>query len=196
MALYYGFDPEAANPQQTPIVGAPEQCSWLDLDTNGNGGPCYSGREVYGVPWLLLRYLSDQYGSRFAGGEKELHRQLIAGNLSGFANLQALSGRSPDQLLAEWAASLYVDDRIGGADPRLTLPSWNLLGIETRLVTPARLRPRARTFTGFTDQVDVRAGSTAYFIVSGARGASALRMRGPGENMLPANMRVWIVRLQ
>jgi len=42
----------------------------------------------------------------------------------------------------------------------------------------------------------VRAGSTAYFLVSGVRSGSALRMRGAGETNLPSNMRVWIVRLQ
>jgi hypothetical protein len=198
MALYYGFDPDALNPQQIPVVGAPEQCSWLDLDTNGNTGPCYSGREVYGVPWLLLRYLSDRFGPGL-GGEQVFHHRLILGNLAGFANVAnaiGQPGQPLDRVLAEWAASLYVDDRVTGADPTLTIPSWNLLNIENRLVTPAHLRPRLRTFATFSDAVEVRAGSAAYFVVSGSRGASALRMRGTGETTLPSGMRVFIVRMQ
>ncbi len=195
LALYYGFNPDAST---TPIAGAPEQCSWLDLASNGNTGPCYSGREVYGVPWLLLRYLSDRFGPA-VGGEKQLQHQLILGNLAGFANVAnaiGQPGQPLDRVLADWAASLYVDDRISGADPSLTIPSWNLLDIENRLVEQAHLRPRMRTFTAFSDDVQVRAGSTAYFIVSGTRAAAALGMRSTGGGALPTNMRVFIVRLQ
>lgn len=195
MALYYGFDPDASDPQTIPIAGAPHLCSWLDLTSNGNTGPCYAGREVYGVPWLLLRYLSDQYGSQFPGGEKEFHRRMILGNRAGFDNIATLIGRPMDRLLAEWAATLYVDDRVPGADSRLTLSSWNLYDIEQRLVTPARLRPEQRSFGNFSTTVSVRAGSTAYFLISGARGASALRVRDPGEGNLPGNMRVWFTRI-
>jgi hypothetical protein len=94
------------------------------------------------------------------------------------------------------------------------MTSWNLANIANRLVEPAQLWPRPHAFAPFTEEVEVRAGSTAYFLLcnpvdpdgSGPRrttcqsgishGAAALRLRGSGETNLPANMRVWIVRLQ
>jgi hypothetical protein len=198
LALYFGFDPDAANPQQTAITGAPEQCSWLELNSAGNDGPCYSGREVYGVPWLLLRYLSDRFGPA-VGGEKQFQHRLIQGSLAGFANVASAIGQPGqplDRVLAEWAASLYVDDRVAGADPSLTIPSWNLVNIENRLVNPAHLRPRQHGFTTFSEDVQVRAGSAAYFLVTGARSAASLGMFATGGGTLPSNMRVFIVRTQ
>jgi len=149
------------------------------------------------VPWSFLRYLSDQYGSRFPNGEKGLHRALIDNDFSGFATITSVIGEPIDVLLARWAATLYTDDRVPGIDPKLTLASWNLVAIENRLVATARLAPRDRQFGAFTDNVAVRGGSTAYFTVAGAgRGPTAIRVRDASDGPLPNLMRMWVVRMQ
>jgi hypothetical protein len=176
----------------TRLPGAPEQCTWLEID---NAGPCIDGREVYGVPWSILRWISDHYGPNFPGGEKELHRKLIANTATGFANLEGVTGQPVAVLLTGWAASLYVDDRIQNLAQPLRFPSWNLLGIANRFIETARLVPNARTFSTFTDQKSVRHGSTLYYrIASSGRPATAVRARTTGEALLPGIMRVWIVR--
>jgi len=137
LAVYYGF-----KSQTERISGAPEQCSWLATSTQGNSGPCLSGREVYGVPYTILRYLSDQFGPAFPGGEKGLHRALIDNEFTGFATISSVIGQPIDVLLSRWAATLYTDDRFPGIDPKLTFTSWNLFNIEQGLVSTARLAPR------------------------------------------------------
>jgi len=192
LAVYYGFTSQTAR-----APGPPEQCSWLATRTQGNTGPCLSGREPYGVPWSILRYLSDQFGSQFPNGEKGLHRALIDNEFTGFATVASVIGQPMDVLLTRWAATLYTDDRVGGIDPKLQITSWNLFGIEQRLVTTARLAPRDRQFGAFTDPVSVRGGSTAYFLVSGSgRNATGIRARDASDGPLPDHMRLWVVRLQ
>jgi hypothetical protein len=198
LALFYGFNAECPSGDttclNTRITGAPEECSWLALN---NDGPCYHGREVYGVPWSLLRYISDQYGPTYPGGEKELNKKLIAAQTTGFANLAALAGQSIDVVLAQWAAALYVDDRVQGADSRLTFSSWNMKDIADRLRQPAQLVPREKAFNAFTEQGNVRGGSTLYYLLSSSsRGATAFRARGSNESLLPSSVHLFIVRMQ
>ena len=191
LVVYYGFES-----QTSKVAGAPEQCSWLGTRTQGNDGPCLSGREVYGVPWSFLRWISDQHGPTFPGGEKGLHQKLIDNGFSGFNTIADVTGQPIDVLLSRWAAALYVDDRVQNVDPKLRFTSWNLVAIENRLVQSARLQPRDRPFGAFNDQVSVRGGSTAYFIVSGAnRGPVAIRARDSSGGPLPPVMRMWAVRM-
>jgi hypothetical protein len=191
LALYYGF-----LTQTTSAPGAPEECGWLAQQNRQNIGPCMGGRNVYGISWSFLRWLSDQFGPTFTGGEQGLHKQIINSSLQGFANIQSVIGQPIDQLLAQWAAALYVDDRVTNAAARLKFTSWDLFGIESRLVPTAKLTPRARGFADFTDNVNVRAASTAYFRVSGSNhGPLAVNITG-GQVGLPGTMRVWVVRLQ
>jgi hypothetical protein len=69
--------------------------------------------------------------------------------------------------------------------------------IADRLRTTAQLVPSERGFSNFTDQVQVRGGSTAYFRVSSTgRAATAVRVRGNAGALLPGYMRLWVVRLQ
>lgn len=197
LALYFGFESQTSS-----VPGAPEQCGWLGRPENGSMGPCIGGRSLYGVTWSFLRWISDHYGPTFPGGEQGLHRALVADTRTGFATIGGVVGEPIDMLLAHWAATLYVDDRLGGANTLLTLPSWNLNGalpdgIFSRLFEPAQLRPRARGFTAFEDNVSVRAGSTAYYRLSGTgHPAGAFSATGTGGAALPSHMRVWIVRLQ
>jgi len=176
---------------------APEECSWLGLRSQGNTGPCLADYPVYGASWSFLRWLSDQFGPTFPGGEKGLHQKLVDNSFSGFATISDVVGVPIDVLLAQWAAALYLDDRIAGLDPRLTFTSWNLADIEAGIIEPAHLVPRSRGFGRFSDGVSVRGGSTAYFLVSGdSRPATGIRARDLSDGPLPSGMRMWVVRLR
>ena len=102
---------------------------------------------------------------------------------------------------------LYVDDRqlsdgtIVQADPAMTMSSWNLFSVfDSTAVWEGMahtLVPRERSFADFSDDVNVRAASTAYFIVAGdTRAATAIRARDPSDLALPSHMQVWIVRMK
>jgi Bacterial Ig-like domain (group 1)./IPT/TIG domain./Peptidase M30. len=196
LALYYGFQSKTVH-----VATAPEQCSWLDLASNGNDGPCISGREVYGVPWLFLRWLSDQFGGSVAGGEAGVQKALIDNTRAGYENVENVVGVKIDTLLAQWAATLYTDDLWYPLNPnsRLTYTSWNLQDVYSRYEATARLTPNAHSFQSFSDAVGVRGGSTAYFTISGSSvPATAIKLRDASGQAIAAGgpMQLWIVRLQ
>jgi hypothetical protein len=188
LALYYGFQSAT-----TRAAGAPEQCTFVDRLDEGEV-PCISQRAVY-TGWSFLRWLSDHYGDAL-GGEGVLHRQLIDNTVGGFASIEDVVGEPIDELLGQWAATLYTDDRFPGVGGLLSLPSWNLYDIEQHLNQNARLDPYDYTFTDASRNVSVRGGSSAYFLVTGARLATAIRATAPNGGVLPAPMRMWIVRVQ
>ncbi|MCZ6445755.1 MAG: IPT/TIG domain-containing protein, partial [Planctomycetota bacterium] len=206
MGVYYGADFLTASPRK--VNGAPHDCTWLDID---NKGVCARDIE-HGVSWAFLRWLSDHYGSSFAGGEQEFHRAIIDNTVSGFANLAGLVGVPIETLLAQWAAMLYVDDRVlvdgtvvVPVDPKLTMTSWNLFSVFEGIVFNIGgmmfqvhlLEPAVRGFQDFTESFNVRAASTGYFLVSGTgRPATAIRARGVSDGVLPSAMQYWVVRLQ
>jgi hypothetical protein len=199
LAQYFGFQSNT-----TRVDNAPEQCTFLGGERQGADGPCVNGGfHYYGPAWSLMRWLADQYGPSLAGGERQLHRLLIENQHTGYATLAHVTGTPIGALLADWAAALYVDDRVADAHPRLTLSSWNLAAAFDSRVESARLRPRERAFAPFSDAIAVRAGSTAYFRVSGAgagagrgRPATAVRISDPDGGRLPTFVHVWVVRLQ
>jgi hypothetical protein len=189
---YFGFESATSR-----VTGAPSECSWLDGKPR-NPGPCLGGRDIYGVPWSLLRWITDRFGPSFPGGEAGLQRALINSTASGYDNLEQVLGVPINSILARWSAALYVDDRVPGADPDLTMPSWNFHEIfgEDR-VESARLVPESHGFEPFGSTFRVRGGSTAYLRVSGATHAStAIRIRNTSDNPLPSDMQVFVVRLR
>jgi hypothetical protein len=167
--------------------GAPEQCNWLQYTQV----PCIIWLN-YAVPSLLIQYLSDHFGL------VAVNSGMIDGTTTGFPNLEEVTGLTTGEMLARWGAALYVDGRIPGADAELTLPSWNLHDIWGGFTSDAqRLQPRERGFTSFSDALTNHSASTAYFRVSGTgRNTTAIAFRSPGGGLLPAEMQVWIVRLQ
>lgn len=193
LAIYFGFADRT-----TKVTGAPEQCSWLNLPDAGNNGPCLDNTvPVYGVTWSFLRWINDQYGPTYPGGEQGIQRALVNSSQVGFAALTSVIGAPIDSLLAQWAATLYTDDRFAGMPIRLSMTSWNLKDIQDGLVEPAQLIPYSKTFSSFTQSVSVRAGSTAYFTIGGdARGPTSFSALDASGNPLPSIMRLWIVRLQ
>jgi hypothetical protein len=179
----------------------PHECSWL-----GNSSvttPCTRGRQHYGTPYNLLRWLSDHLGSTFPGGEPGVQRALVNGTVAGFANFEAELGVDMDTVLAKWAATLYVDNLIIPADPALDLPSWNMrdiyygTSVSGRMWPESRLTPAASTFGDFTRTVNVRDASNYYLLVSGAsRPTVAIKARTTAGTALPGHMQYWIVRTQ
>ncbi|MCZ6857912.1 MAG: hypothetical protein O7F70_07930, partial [Gemmatimonadetes bacterium] len=172
---------------------APHSCSWLA----SNPAPCLGRPLWYGVTWSLLRWINDHFGLGL-GGEKAIQKALVDNSLTGFANIENVVGEPIETLLAEWAATLYLDDRSATALPsRIDFPSWNLFDIFDvgGLPSSARLRPTSVVFQDFTEDVDVRAGSTAYFLLSGnVTAPTAIRVRNQVDGVLPTTMQVFIVR--
>lgn len=193
LVRYFGFDGFTADAK---APGAPQECTFLASPKPDTLTPCNEGLTVYSS-WSLLRWLSDQYGATFPGGEQALHRALIDSPDVGYAILESVIGAPIETLLAQWSAMLYVDDRVPGVTPRLTLPSWNLFDIlEQNRSTPA-LTPVSETFGNFTEAANVRAASTAYFLVSGAsRPATVIRARTTAGGALPPSIQLYVVRLQ
>ena len=191
LASYFGWPGNSG----TQIVGAPEQCSWLGRPPNG---PCTNDqRMVYDVAKSLLRYVSDQFGPGYPGGEQGLHRDLISLPQSGFDLIEEVTGLPIETVLARWAASLYVDNRYLGMDPTLTWSTWDLFDISDGLIDSAQLHPRPRGFANFSDEFSVRGGSSAYFTISGAgRPATAVEAVSQSGASLPAFMQVWVVRVE
>ncbi len=196
LAIYYGLNITQAG-QLFRTQNAPEQCTWVGRQRDGNTGPCLSGREVYGTSWMFLRWLTDHFAATTQGGAQGFHRALINDNETGFTTIAKVTNSSVNLLLAQWAAALWLDDRHQGMQARLTMPSWNLFNIiDQRLVSEAHLVPRTRTFAGaFSDNISVRGGSTGYYTISGAnRPASYIRFRRTDGGLLPAGLQVWVVR--
>ena len=97
-----------------------------------------------------------------------------------------------------WSATLYLDDRLEGLPPELSMSSWDLYDIMVDGVQPSwELTPKELSFAPFTRMVEVARGSTAYFRLSGqGRPASSVRIRDASGSGLGGYMQVWIVRMQ
>jgi len=102
-------------------------------------------------------------------------------------------------LLSQWAAALWLDDRVPGMEARLTMPSWNYHDIFQATLDdqPLEIEPRERTFSTFTDDIAVRGGSSAYYAITGAsRPDTYIRFRRENGQELSSGMQVWVVRTQ
>ena len=192
MVYYFGWP---ADRDADKIEGAPQECTWIASDSDH---PC-GGRSLwYGVTWSLLRWLSDQYGDAL-GGEAAFQTAIIDGDRSGFDNLgDVLAGQgSFDDLLAQWAATLYMDDRPGAIAP-LTMSSWDLRSVADGLLDTAWLHPTEYGFVNFADDVTIRDPSTAYFLVggNGAPQSYTVRVGATGGGDMSQLLQVWLVRTQ
>ena len=193
LIAYFGYD----FTDKISITGAPEQCTWLGVD--GETGPCdFATRLRYGVPWSLVRHGIDLYGASL-GGASGVHGALVDySGPAGFAAIETVFGKTMGQMMAVWAAMLYIDDRF--VDPALAMfqfANWDLRSLESAFASPAALSPRLRGFADFQDDFSVRAASNAFFEISGTgRPATAVRIRDQSGNLLPGFFQVWIVRVE
>ncbi|MDE2773548.1 MAG: hypothetical protein OXI46_07560 [Gemmatimonadota bacterium] len=92
------------------MSGAPEQCTRIGREEEGNDGPC-AGRQVYSVPAMLLRFVMDRWGAADPGGKDALMRQLTSSSASGFSSLEEVSGSPIERVLAEFYIALWGDGR-------------------------------------------------------------------------------------
>ncbi|MCH8144826.1 MAG: hypothetical protein IIA55_08930 [Gemmatimonadetes bacterium] len=138
-------------------------------------------------------------GPSFPGGERAIQKALVDNDFRGLESIEDVVGVPIETLLAEWAATLYLDDRgVPGLPARLDFPSWNLFDIYEGggLPSSARLDPIRIVFTNFARDVDVRAASTAYFVLAGnVQSPTAVRVRDQADGQLPPNMQVFLVRI-
>jgi IPT/TIG domain-containing protein len=193
LAFYYG----ANTATKSRVAGAPEECTWTQ-DQPSDPDPCLSRASWYGVTWSFFRWAADQIALE-GGDAAALQKSIIDSRLDGFDNLRAaFASLGPlEDLLAEWAASLYTDERIAGApNPRLTFPSWDLVDVGAQVASWTRLEPRARAFIGFTDNVTIRSPSMAYWLITGsANPAMTLSASSTTGGDLPDHIQMWVVRM-
>jgi len=172
-------------------INAPEECTWL---ANDNGGPCWDGRAVYGVTATLLRFILDQYGPSYAGGEAALIRDLTSSAQTGYDNLETVTGQSIGYLLTTFGISLWADGRISNH-----LTSWDLREIlDLFQGTDYKLQPYTSSAAEPTSSHSVRGGSTAYleWEPPSSHAPTSLRIRTPSDDELPDVIGMWILRIQ
>lgn len=186
MAIYWGYrDP------YTRVPAAPDQCSWMGTAADGNAGPCFAGRAIYGVPAMLLRYVLDRYGPAYPEGAAGLLRAFTATTHAGTRGLAELAGIPETVLLAEFYAALWADGRIGD-----WLTSWNLRDVFRNLAGTARLEPPVIDQIDASREVQVRGGSNAYTLWRPAgEGSRAIRIRPLGGE--PSDQTAyWVMRVR
>jgi hypothetical protein len=190
ISFYYGRGLSGST-----LADAPHSCSWLTV----NPAPCQGRPLWYGVTWSLLRWVNDHFGPTFSGGERGIQQAIVNNDATGLQNIEDVIGTPTETFLAEWAASLYLDDRgVIGLPSRIDFPSWNLLDIYESGTIPGfrRLDPARFVFADFARDVDVRAASTAYFVLSGAVVApAAVRVRDQTDQFVSPRIQIFLVRM-
>ena len=192
---YFGFDFATGT-----VEGAPEQCTFVGSVSDGTSGPCSGAANLpYGPTYSMIQHALDVYGAAL-GGSKAVQRALVDHTgAAGFAAIEAVFGMPIAQIMSSWAPTLYIDDRfVAPALDMYQFKNFNLRSLEDAWATPAaRLTPRARGFGAFQDDFSVRAGSSAFFNMSGAgHPATAVRIRDGNGNILPGFFQIWIVRVE
>ena len=194
LGRYFGWDLGTGK-----VANAPHDCSLYSFN-----GLCTSAF-YYGTSWSMHRWILDQYGPTYPGGVAQLEKDWIGKNpsLNGRANVEALVGVDFDDLFVQWAAMLYVDGRsITGLATALQMTSWDMNEIYGGFHSSLSLATTSQAFGAFTENREVRGGSTAYTLMSapvGNRGALAVRLRQRGmdpQPLLGSTMRpqIWVLR--
>jgi hypothetical protein len=151
------------------------------------------------VDWAFLRYIVDRFGPNFPGGEFDLHHAIIALPPTSdiVTELEGLLGETLPELMVDWAATLYADNRLVAQAPTLQMPRWNLRSmLSGRDLAPA-LRSSNGPFAAVTGTLV--GGGTAYTLLD------ALALRTPlsivvdngAGGALPSVLRpkLWVLRV-
>lgn len=192
MAFYWGFQGTG----QPKVSGAPEVCSWLGTESEGNASPCVNaGRLPYGVASMFLRAVLDRFGPEYPGGEGAMMRRLTRSPVRGWAAISDVTGRRIEQDLAEFYINLWGDGRVGDF---AMMSSWNLFDIFSNLAPEARLSTYSETASGFQGAGNVAAGSAFYlrWTPNGSRAPTSLHVTSPGSASTPSTISVWVLRIQ
>lgn len=198
LAQFFGWDYRGDGTGR--ISGAPEECSWVGRPDEGNSGPCLlAGREVYGVPSMVLRYAMDRWGGDYPGGEGALMRRFTQSSAQGFASLVGVSpDRSwrPEEVLTDFYITLWLDLQ---GWTTYGMATWDLQDIFGRLPESRQLRPYTSSspnprLTGRR----VRAGSSLYFhwTPTGALRPTSIKVTSAGGARLPSHISVWALRVR
>ncbi len=180
------------------VRGAPEECTWIGREEDGNTGPC-AGRRVYGVPSMLLRFVMDRWGEEYPGGEAALMRRLVSSPSSGFSSLEEVSGRPIEEILAEFYIALWGDGRPSSPGHVWDwMASWDLHDIFSRFPGDYQLQPRTSSSANPRAAADIRGGSSLYvhWTPSGSLVPTSIRVTAPSGAPVPGDISVWAWRIR
>lgn len=191
-ATYFGY--RGGEPRYSK---APRRCVWFVNDGNDEIDDC-AGQNAYHVGHGFLRWLTDHYGPTFGGGDAGMHRELLHTPGEGREVIPNLLDIPENELFAEWAASLFLDDRGFATDDRLQNLTWNYnYDLERHSSGDLRLKPTVRGYGSVELDWEVRAGSSGYLVVEGKPVRDrAVQFTGPDGGPLPDGMQVWVVPLR
>ncbi len=192
LVRHYGFQGRD-NPQAD---GAPEECTWLGNEDQGNSGPCAGKvRAPYDVPSVFFRALLDRFGPTYPGGEAAMMKRLTQSPLRGWEAIGDVTGRPIEEDLAEFYMTLWGDGLIGDL-PMMT--TWDLFDVFSELVPGARLQPNLSSSPEFREFAAVRGGSSyyLYWTPSGRLAPTSLRVTSTSGTLTPGTVSVWVLRVQ
>jgi hypothetical protein len=140
-----------------------------------------------GASFLQLLYVDDQVGG-------DLLTRLTRTTRAGVANLEAETGLSWPDLLADWWSAVYLDVPSGGTGAR-TYPTIDLRGF---LGTPYPLNPTPIGSSSLSASGALWSSSATYYVVTPTfAGSTTLRLggEGGGPSAPQAALRMRIIRL-
>ena len=168
--------------------------------------------EMRGFGWLFVRWLTDHRtsadGTVPGSGEESLIRDLAqadGGLESGVANVEGATGVAFEDLLADFALMMTLDDDVEGAGGTQVLPTWDLRNMYSQLAAGYSrfqndfgqypLEPVEAGFTGRTVDFELRPGAGKHFILSADGPISEVRLEltDPAGEALAADTRARIV---
>lgn len=196
MAAFFGLDWRGNRTGR--IAGAPEECSWVGSERDGNSGPCL-GNAVYGVPSMVLRYAMDRWGGDYPGGESALIQRLTQSSRVGFASLVDVSPERswrPERILSNFYITLWLD--LQGAQA-YGMTTWDLHDLFRRRPSNWQLKPyTSSSHTPHLTGRRVRAGSSLYFhwTPTGALRPTSIKVTSPTGGRVPDHISVWALRVR
>jgi len=160
----------------------------------------------YGSAWAFLRWLTDHSGM----SEAQFLTGITQASSAGLTTIQALTGKSYEELLREYVLAMALDDRPGitTTNPRLSQPSWNTRDVFaglSRLRTTSGGVPFPLEFPLVPQTLvpplaalsQVRPGGAGLFeLLVPSTSAQALDVLASDGSALPAGLRVAILRVQ
>ena len=196
MVSFFGWDGFGAGSGR--VRGAPEECTWIGTEEDGNTGPC-AGGQVYGVPSMLLRFIMDRWGEEYPGGEAALMRRFVNSPSSGFSSLEEVSGREIEQILAEFYIALWGDGRPSSPGSAWDwMASWDLHDIFSHFPDDYQLQPRNSSSQSLREDANIRGGSSLYvhWSPSGSLAPTSIRVTAPSGASVPGHVSVWAWRIR
>lgn len=169
----------------------------------------FEGLQMRGFAWALLRWLGDQEAG---GDERALFRELVRGGpngLRGVENIERRTGKAWEDLLADFLATLPLDDaEVEAASDRHRITTWNLRQVylalsqnpssRRRFPLPFPLAFEPLGLESAATDFELNASTAKYFLLGGGLEtpplALSLRSRGGGAVAEAATPQITIVR--